>query len=111
MAFIEVDAEDFAKEREAAFDRGDILFLKFGSEYCDPCHALGFELEEIDELYDNVTILEIDTDESQDLAEHFDIMQLPTMMIYKDRKSLIYKEEGVILYQDIQEIIGQPKKS
>ena len=108
MAFIEVDAEDFAIEREKAFDRGDIVFIKFGSEYCDPCHALGFELEEIDELYNNVTILEIDTDNSPDLAEHFDIMQLPTMMIYKDRKTLIYKEEGVILYQDIQEIIGEP---
>ena len=105
MAFIEVTAENFAIEREKAFDRGDIVVYKFGSDYCDPCHALGFELEELDEEQENITILEIDTDDSPDLAEHFDIMQLPTMMIYKDRKTLIYKEEGVILYQDILEII------
>jgi len=102
MAFIEVDAENFALEREKAFDRGNIVIYKFGSEYCDSCHALGFELEELDEENDNLTILLIDTDDSPDLAEHFDIMQLPTMMIYKDRKTLVYKEEGVILAQDLQ---------
>ena len=49
MSIIEVTAENFAIEREKAFDKGDIVIFKFGSEYCDPCHALGFELEDLEE--------------------------------------------------------------
>jgi len=79
--------------------------LKFGSEFCELCHALECELEDIDEEFENVSVLTIDTDESPELAEKYQVFQLPTMVIYRDRDSIIYNKTGVILSQDIEEYL------
>ncbi|NEW60353.1 thioredoxin family protein [Sulfurovum sp. bin170] len=105
MAVIEVDEENFQIEIERAFLKKDIVIVKFGSEYCEPCHALECELEELEEELKNLSILMVDTDESPSLAEQFGIYQLPTMVIYRDRDTIIRTIEGVMLAPDIQEII------
>jgi len=105
MATIEVNEDNFQIEIESAFKKKDIVIVKFGSEYCDPCHALECELEDLDEEVENVTILMVDTDESPLLAEQFDIYQLPTMVIYRDIDNIIGTIEGVMMASDIEELI------
>ncbi len=107
MAIVEVDEENFQEALNSAFEKRDIVIVKFGSEYCEPCHALECELEEIDEEMENVSILMVDTSESQDLAEQYDVFELPTMIIYKDSQTVIYHKEGVILAPDIEKIIKE----
>ena len=107
MAIIEVDEVEFEEQTNAAFKRGDILILKFSSTYCDSCMALGFELEELDEKMDNLTVLEIDTPASQELAQLYDIVEVPTMKIYKDKENMIYDGVGVTLAVDIEQIIKE----
>ena len=106
MAFIEVDESDFDEVLNAEFDKGQIVILKFGSEYCDACMALEFELEEIDDKYEKVSVLEIECGESEELAEKYGVTQVPTMIIYENRNSTLWSQEGVILAIDIQNIIG-----
>ena len=105
MALIEVDEENFFQELNCAFDANQMVIVKFGSEFCEPCHALECELEEIEEEHENITILSVDTDESAGLAEKYDVFQLPTMVIYRDRETVIYHKEGVLLAQDIEKIL------
>jgi hypothetical protein len=40
------------------------------------------------------------------LTEKYDIYSVPTMVIYKDSKTMLYRGEGVLLSQDIKEIIS-----
>jgi len=107
MAIIEVDEDNFQEELQSAFEKKETVILKFGSEYCEPCHALECELEEIDEEMDDVTILMIDTSEAPDLAEQYHIFELPTMIIYKEQDKAIFRKEGVLLAQDIEQIIKE----
>jgi len=106
MAIIEVDEEDFNQRLNEAFDEKKVVILKFHSEFCDTCMAQGFELEEIDEKHENVTILEIDCGESEQLAELYGIQQVPTMVIYEDKDTTLWHKEGVVLAADIENIIG-----
>ena len=106
MAMIEVDETDFQEILFQEFDKKQIVILKFISEYCDACMALGFELEEIEEKHDNVSILEIDCGESEELAQHYGIREVPTMIIYENENSTLWHKEGVVLAQDIEEIIN-----
>ena len=100
MAFIEVDEDNFEQVLTEEFDKKQIVILKFSSEFCEPYHALECELED-------VSVLMIDTDESPDQAEQYEVYQLPAMVIYKSRTNMLYPREGVILSQDINEIIGK----
>jgi len=105
MAFLVVDEDNFQEVLEEVFSKNKIAILKFGSEFCELCHALECELEDIDEEFENVSVLTIDTDESPELAEKYQVFQLPTMVIYRDRESIIYNKTGVILSQDIEEYL------
>ncbi len=107
MAIIEVDEEEYYEVLQEEFSKGNYIILKFGSEFCDSCFALETELEELDEMGRNISILSIDCDESMELAQKFYIHKLPTMIIYKDRNNTLYRGEGVILCQDILQIIDE----
>ena len=106
MAFIEVDEENFQKVFSEELSKDNILILKFGSEYCDACMALSFELEELDDSNENISILEIDCGESEELAQRYKVSQVPTMVIYENENSILWNKEGVVLAQDIQELIN-----
>ena len=106
MSFIQVDDFDFDEVLDAEFQKKQIVTLKFGSEYCDACMALEFELEEIDDAYENVSVLEIDCGDSEALTEKFGIIQVPTMIIYENKNSTLWHKQGVILAQDIEKIIN-----
>lgn len=106
MAFLEVNETDFSAVLAEEFDKQQIVILKFGSEWCASCHALECELEDVDEENTNVSVLMIDTDESADLASQYDVYRLPTMLIYKNKNEMIYRGEGVMLAQEIEEIIN-----
>ena len=103
---IEVDETDFQEILSQEFDKKQIVILKFISEFCDACMALGFELEEIEEQYENVSILEIDCGESEELAQLYGIREVPTMIIYENENSTLWHKEGVVLAQDIEGIIN-----
>ena len=50
MARFEVDESDFDEIRLEELSNGNFIIIKFGSELCDACQALDFELEELEEI-------------------------------------------------------------
>jgi thioredoxin 1 len=104
MAIFEVDESDFDEIRSQELNEGKFIILKFGSQLCDACQALDFELEELEEI-ENISILEIESSDSEELCESYGIQRVPTIIIYNPANQMIFRHEGVILYQDILEII------
>jgi len=107
MAIIEVDDTDFSETIEAAFEKGQSVVLKFGSPLCDGCMVQEFEIEELDELVDNVVILDIDLSTAESLAYEFNITEVPTTIIYKDRDTMLLHKTGIILAADMQKILEE----
>jgi len=105
MALIEVDGQSFHNVLTDEFSKGNTVILKFVSPYCDACMALGFELEDIEEEREDVSVLEIDCTESGEIAEMYDVMEVPTMVIYRDAQNMLLNATGVMMEQDIEEII------
>jgi len=106
MSFIQVDEMNFDEKLREEFEKQQIVILKFGSTYCDACMALEFELEEIDDKYEKISVFEIDCAESESLTEQYGITQVPTMIIYENENSILWHKEGVVLAADIKDIIG-----
>lgn len=105
--FEDVDITDFDEIMEAEFNKNNTVILKFGSELCDACYALESELEDLAEEDENISVLLIDCNESPDLAENFDVVQVPTMIIYKNKNTPIFRTKNVMLSQDIEKIIKE----
>jgi len=107
MAFIAVNEGNIESVLAEEFGKEKVVILKFGSEWCEPCHALEGELEDVDDDNENISVLMIDTDESQELASQYNVRQLPTMLIYKNSDEFIYRGEGVMLSSDIEALINE----
>lgn len=107
MAYIEVDDANFQQLLDDEFAKGQVVILKFYTELCDSCMALDMELEDVDDENDNVSVLAIDCNECEYTANRFSIVQVPTMVIMKDATTTLLHREGVMMAQDIEQIIHQ----
>ena len=106
MAYIEVDDNDFNEKLDKEFSKGQIVIIKFYTEFCDACMALDMELEDVDEENENVSVIEVDCAECEYTAEKYGVLQVPTMIIMKDKDTTLFHKEGIVLSQDIEEIIN-----
>ncbi len=107
MAYLEVDDTDFQQILEEEFHKGQIVILKFYTQMCDACMALDMELEDVDDENENVSVLAVDCSECEYTASRFSVVQVPTMVIMKDATTTLLHKEGVMLSQDIEEILNQ----
>lgn len=65
------------------------VFVDFWGSYCRPCLALAPTIDEIaEEMKDRLAVYKCNVQEEPELATRFQIMSIPTMLIFKDGKAV-----------------------
>ena len=61
------------------------MLVDFWAEWCGPCKMLAPILEEIASEQDGVLrIAKVDVDQAPDLARRFEVMSIPTLIVFND---------------------------
>lgn len=63
------------------------VLLDFWAEWCGPCRMVGPIVEEISkELSTKAKVGKINVDEEMELAQTFNVMSIPTLLVFKEGK-------------------------
>ncbi len=67
---------------------GSSLILDFGAAWCSPCKKLEPILEELSEKYSAIPFYKCDVGENQQVASHFHIFSVPTVIFFKEGREI-----------------------
>ena len=61
--------------------------MDFYADWCGPCRMVGPVIESLSQEYEGrVAFAKVDTDANQSLAARYDVMSIPTVMIFRAGK-------------------------
>lgn len=83
----------------------DLTIIDFFATWCGPCKMLSPVLEELKKTYN---IVKVDVDLNPDLARLYDIMVVPTLIIFKSGK-IINRISGFLDKDEVEEFINSNK--
>lgn len=63
-----------------------LVVADFSASWCIPCRSLKTTMEELSETYKEFKFINCDAEECSDLTEEYFIINVPTVILFKDGK-------------------------
>ncbi|MCI7550896.1 MAG: thioredoxin [Actinomycetaceae bacterium] len=101
MATVEVTAQNF----NDTVKEGTVL-LDFWASWCGPCRNFSPVFEGVSEEHPEYTFGKVNTDEQTELAQAFQVMSIPTLMIFRDGIR-IFEGAGALDKHSLEDLIKQ----
>lgn len=96
-------------EFEKIINRPTPVLVDFFAEWCGPCKVMSPILKEVkDKMGDDVSIIKVDVDRNSALAKQFQIMGVPTLILFKGGIQK-WRESGVIRSEDLIRVLERYK--
>lgn len=82
MSVLKITEENFDEE---VLKSDKPVIIDFYADWCGPCKMMSPIIDNIaEELGDSVKVGKVNSDENMDLAEKYEIMSIPTILIFKN---------------------------
>ena len=81
MEVVKLTGKNFEKE---VLKAKETVIVDFYADWCGPCKMQSPILDEIAKENDKVNVCKINVDEEPEITENYNIMSIPTMMVFKN---------------------------
>lgn len=102
MATIEATKANF----EELIDGNSFVIVDFWAPWCAPCRAFGPIFEEVSEQHKDIVFAKINTEVETELASHFQVRSIPTLMVFRDQ-IILFAQPGSLPRKALEEVIEQ----
>ena len=85
MEVLRVNSENF--EEEVLKSQKPVL-VDFYAEWCGPCKMLSPIIDQVAQENEDIKVVKVNIDESQDLAMKYQVMTIPTLVVIKEGKEI-----------------------
>lgn len=83
------DAVTSATWEQEVLKASDLVLVDFWAVWCGPCRMVAPIVDEVSKEYaGKLKVLKLNTDENPDIAGKYRIMGIPTLMFFKDGKTV-----------------------
>ena len=81
------------------------VLVYFSAPSCNVCHALKPKLlDAIDQNFKELKIVSVDISKQQDIAPHFRVFSIPTILVFLDGREFLRKSRYMSIHDVIQDI-------
>ncbi len=102
MATIDITKESFEK----IVTDNDIVLIDFWASWCGPCKQFAPVFESLSESHPEAVFAKINTEEQQELAGHFQIRSIPTLMIFREQ-IIVFSQPGAMPPAALEDVLGK----
>lgn len=102
MAIVELTKENF----EQTVTNSPFVIVDFWAPWCGPCRSFAPVFEKVSEDHPDVVFAKVNTEEEREIAMHFQIRSIPTLMIFRD-KIIIFSEAGALPEGAFRDLVGK----
>ncbi len=83
----------------------ELILVDFYADWCGPCKAMAPHIAAVkDEHPEKLTILKVNTDHSQAISRHFNIMGIPLVKVYHQGKE-VYDKTGYHSKEELEAVL------
>jgi len=104
MAVVELTKENF----EQVVTSNPTVVVDYWAPWCGPCRGFAPVFERVAEANPDVVFAKVNTDDEQEIAQHFQIRSIPTLMVFREQ-IIVFSQPGALPQNALEQIVGKAK--
>jgi thioredoxin 1 len=104
MAVVELTKDNF----EQVVTSNPTVVVDYWAPWCGPCRGFAPVFERVAEQNPDVVFAKVNTDAEQEIASHFQIRSIPTLMVFRDQ-IIVFSQPGALPQNALEQIVAKAK--
>ncbi|MFZ3324039.1 MAG: thioredoxin [Usitatibacter sp.] len=104
MAVVELTKENF----EQVVTSNSTVIVDYWAPWCGPCRGFAPVFERVAEANPDVVFAKVNTDDEQEIAAHFQIRSIPTLMVFREQ-IIVFSQPGALPQGAFEQVVAKAK--
>ena len=104
MPVMELTKENF----EQVVTSNPTVIVDYWAPWCGPCRGFAPVFERVAEANPDVVFAKVNTDDEQEIAQHFQIRSIPTLMVFREQ-IIVFSQPGALPQNALEQVVAKAK--
>ena len=84
------------------------VIVDYWAPWCGPCRGFAPVFERVAEANPDVVFAKVNTDDEQEIAQHFQIRSIPTLMVFREQ-IIVFSQPGALPQNALEQVVSKAK--